>query len=50
MSMTQAAPWQVALEKSAPALLKDTTAVREAIMKLGLQRSEDSMRKMLSDD
>ena len=29
--MTQAAPWQIALEKHAPTLLKDVTAVRENV-------------------
>ncbi len=31
MTQAQAAPWQVALEKHAPALLKDVTAVRENV-------------------
>ena len=29
--MTQAAPWQIALEKHAPTLLKDVTTVRENV-------------------
>ena len=31
MTQSQAAPWQVALEKHAPSLLKDVTAVRENV-------------------
>ena len=32
MMQAQSAPWQVALEKHAPTLLKDVTAVRENVM------------------
>jgi alkylhydroperoxidase/carboxymuconolactone decarboxylase family protein YurZ len=32
MTQAQSAPWQVALEKHAPTLLKDVTAVRENVM------------------
>ena len=50
MTQAQAAPWQVALEKSAPALLKDTTAVREAIMKEGaLSMKTKTLMTMLCD-
>lgn len=50
VTQAQAAPWQVALEKSAPALLKDTTAVREAIMKDGaLSTKTKTLMTMLCD-
>ena len=50
MTQAQAAPWQVALEKSAPALLKDTPAVREAIMKEGaLSMKTKTLMTMLCD-
>ena len=50
MTQAQAAPWQVALEKSAPALLKDVTAVREAIMKEGaLSMKTKTLMTMLCD-
>ena len=35
MTQPQMAPWQAALEKSAPTLFKDVTASRELIMKDG---------------
>ena len=35
MTQPQVAPWQAALDKSAPVLFKDFTAVRESIMKDG---------------
>ena len=50
MTQAQAAPWQVALEKSAPALLKDVTVVREAIMKDGaLSIKTKTLMTMLCD-
>ena len=50
MTQAQAAPWQVALEKSAPALLKDTTAVREALMTEGaLSMKTKTLMTMLCD-
>ena len=50
MTQAQAAPWQVALEKSAPGLLKDTTVVREAIMKDGaLSMKTKTLMTMLCD-
>lgn len=50
MTQAQAAPWQVALETSAPALLKDVTVVREAIMKDGaLSMKTKTLMTMLCD-
>ena len=50
MTQAQAAPWQAALEKSAPALLKDVTVVREAIMKDGaLSIKTKTLMTMLCD-
>lgn len=50
MTQPQAAPWQVALENSAPALLQDVTKVREAIMTDGaLSMKVKTLMTMLCD-
>ena len=50
MTQPQSAPWQVALEKSAPALLKDVTIVRESVMTDGaLSMKVKTLMTMLCD-
>lgn len=50
MTQAQLAPWQAALQKSAPALLKDTTSVRESIMADGaLSMKVKTLMTMLCD-
>lgn len=50
MTQPQAAPWQVALGKSAPVLLKDVTTVRESVMNDGaLSLKTKTLMTMLCD-
>ena len=50
MTQPQAAPWQVALGKSAPDLLKDVTMVRESVMTEGaLSLKTKTLMTMLCD-
>ena len=50
VTQPQAAPWQVALEKSAPALLKDVTKVRESVLTDGaLSMKVKTLMTMLCD-
>ena len=50
MTQSQASPWQVALEKSAPALLKDVTKVRESVLTDGaLSMKVKTLMTMLCD-
>ncbi len=50
MTQAQLAPWQVALEKSAPVLLKDVSSVRESIMADGaLSMKVKTLMTMLCD-
>ena len=50
MTQVQLAPWQVALEKSAAALLKDVSSVRESIMADGaLSMKVKTLMTMLCD-
>ena len=50
MTQAQAAPWQVALEKSAPALMSATGAVREQVMADGaLSAKTKTLMTMLCD-
>ena len=50
MTQPQVAPWQVTLQKAAPALLEDVTAVRESVMRDGaLSMKVKTLMTMLCD-
>jgi alkylhydroperoxidase/carboxymuconolactone decarboxylase family protein YurZ len=50
MTQAQLAPWQVALQKSAPALLNDVSSVRESIMADGaLSMKVKTLMTMICD-
>tara|TARA_B100000315_G_C14445125_1_gene526468 strand:- start:151 stop:456 length:306 start_codon:yes stop_codon:yes gene_type:complete len=50
MTQPQLAPWQVALEKGAPVLLKDASSIRESIMADGaLSMKVKTLMTMLCD-